>query len=350
MLPIQINMLKFFRKIRQNLLNKNKIGKYLLYAFGEIILVIIGILIALNLNKQNEQKQAEAKVDAIFKDVLTELENDINQSTHLIRDYRLTDSLASMVLNTNLSFEDYADENSSPLWRVATSWNSYDTSNRAYNLLMSNVDAIPEKYNEAVSILDELHIRLRPSIGIYNDKIWELVRKNLDDFEENYSWYNEPDFKKSKEAIAYRLKNYKYKNKVKRFRNEAFTHRVHIGWYRFLAIKAYTEIATLLERPTDSLSFIVNYQSLEKYAGNFSADSITESKITISLSEDRLKLKRIGNEFDFLLALSSEQVFFIGNPRNSFYRFSENIETGIITLTEYTGHEAKIYTKVMKDN
>ena len=67
-------MIKFFRQIRQNLLNKNKVGKYLLYAFGEIILVIIGILIALNLNQRSEQKKAEAKIDAIFENILKDLE------------------------------------------------------------------------------------------------------------------------------------------------------------------------------------------------------------------------------------------------------------------------------------
>ena len=47
-------MIKFFRKIRQNLLSEGKIGKYFKYAIGEIILVVIGILIALQLNNYNE--------------------------------------------------------------------------------------------------------------------------------------------------------------------------------------------------------------------------------------------------------------------------------------------------------
>jgi len=42
-------MIKFFRKIRQSLLAENKYSKYLLYALGEIILVVIGILIALQI-------------------------------------------------------------------------------------------------------------------------------------------------------------------------------------------------------------------------------------------------------------------------------------------------------------
>ena len=47
-------MIKFFRKIRQKLLTENKFSKYLLYAIGEIMLVVIGILIALQLNNLNE--------------------------------------------------------------------------------------------------------------------------------------------------------------------------------------------------------------------------------------------------------------------------------------------------------
>ncbi|MCF1193124.1 DUF6090 family protein [Mangrovimonas sp. AS39] len=50
-------MIKFFRKIRQNLLSEGKTGKYLKYAIGEIILVVIGILIALQINNWNEDKK-----------------------------------------------------------------------------------------------------------------------------------------------------------------------------------------------------------------------------------------------------------------------------------------------------
>lgn len=50
-------MIKFFRKIRQNLLSENKFSKYLIYAIGEIILVVIGILIALSINNWNEKRK-----------------------------------------------------------------------------------------------------------------------------------------------------------------------------------------------------------------------------------------------------------------------------------------------------
>jgi len=49
-------MIKFFRRLRQRLLVENKLTQYLFYAFGEIILVVIGILIALGVNNLNQQR------------------------------------------------------------------------------------------------------------------------------------------------------------------------------------------------------------------------------------------------------------------------------------------------------
>ncbi|WP_162919882.1 DUF6090 family protein [Hanstruepera ponticola] len=52
-------MIKFFRKIRERLLTENKFDKYLLYAIGEIILVVFGFLIALQINNWNEERKTE---------------------------------------------------------------------------------------------------------------------------------------------------------------------------------------------------------------------------------------------------------------------------------------------------
>jgi len=50
-------MINFFRAIRQNLVNEGKASKYLKYAVGEIVLVVIGILIALQINNWNENRK-----------------------------------------------------------------------------------------------------------------------------------------------------------------------------------------------------------------------------------------------------------------------------------------------------
>ena len=53
-------MIKIFRKIRQKLLTESKFSKYLLYAIGEIILVVIGILIAFQVNNWNEKRKNDS--------------------------------------------------------------------------------------------------------------------------------------------------------------------------------------------------------------------------------------------------------------------------------------------------
>ena len=62
-------MIKFFRKIRQRLLTENKFSKYLLYAIGEIVLVVIGILIALQINNWNEGRKDRVREKEILNDL-----------------------------------------------------------------------------------------------------------------------------------------------------------------------------------------------------------------------------------------------------------------------------------------
>ena len=59
-------MIKFFRHIRKSLLMENNTTKYLKYALGEIILVVIGILIALQINNKNDERKAEERTSEVF--------------------------------------------------------------------------------------------------------------------------------------------------------------------------------------------------------------------------------------------------------------------------------------------
>ncbi|WP_242130587.1 DUF6090 family protein [Aestuariivivens marinum] len=71
-------MIKFFRKIRKNLLMENKTAKYLKYAIGEIVLVVIGILIALQINNWNEFRIKRQKEIVNLIEIKNDLENDLN--------------------------------------------------------------------------------------------------------------------------------------------------------------------------------------------------------------------------------------------------------------------------------
>ena len=104
-------MIKFFRKIRQNLLTKNKNSEYLKYAVGEIILVVIGILIALSINNWNEERNNFQKQELLTKNIIEDLKLDfihINKSlSEVSGQMNLIDNLISKIFDnkTRLSIE-----------------------------------------------------------------------------------------------------------------------------------------------------------------------------------------------------------------------------------------------------
>ena len=69
-------MIRFFRNIRQEQMRKNKIWNYLRYAIGEIILVVIGILIALSINNWNSSRVEQTKEMEYMQSMLIDLNKD----------------------------------------------------------------------------------------------------------------------------------------------------------------------------------------------------------------------------------------------------------------------------------
>ena len=72
-------MIKFFRRTRQQLIKENRAGKYLLYAIGEIVLVVIGILIALQINNANENGKLEVIKQGYYEQLLLDLDKDLEE-------------------------------------------------------------------------------------------------------------------------------------------------------------------------------------------------------------------------------------------------------------------------------
>ncbi|MDP2040192.1 MAG: DUF6090 family protein [Algoriphagus sp.] len=98
-------MIYFFRKIRQKLLGEGKLVNYLKYAIGEILLVVIGILIALQINTWNENRKATQAENNFLQNVLLDLEMDEAKLTYYLKFYtkriEYLDTLLTYVRNPN---------------------------------------------------------------------------------------------------------------------------------------------------------------------------------------------------------------------------------------------------------
>jgi len=100
-------MIKFFRKIRQNLLSEGKTGKYLKYAIGEIVLVVIGILIALQINNWNENRKNQKLELEYLIGIKSNLNDDITElEMHFEGDTLKFDAYTSLVRNFNIGLLD----------------------------------------------------------------------------------------------------------------------------------------------------------------------------------------------------------------------------------------------------
>jgi hypothetical protein len=106
-------MLTFFRKIRKALLDSGSTRKYLLYAIGEILLVMIGILLALQVNNWNEWRKDRLKETKILEELVENLEVNANTLEQLIKMNYRRDSLSSEIiisaLESKLLYDDSLD-------------------------------------------------------------------------------------------------------------------------------------------------------------------------------------------------------------------------------------------------
>jgi len=92
-------MIKFFRIIRQKLLSENNFRKYLLYAIGEILLVVIGILLALQINNWNETSKNREKEVKILTNLKSDLESTVINLTKASEEYSILVKRLETVIN-----------------------------------------------------------------------------------------------------------------------------------------------------------------------------------------------------------------------------------------------------------
>ena len=99
-------MIKFFRRIRFELMEKNKTGKpalpagrYLKYAIGEIVLVVIGILIALQINNWNENRKFKSLKKVYIERLIDDIKQDTTQISILIEETMKKQKIIEKVIN-----------------------------------------------------------------------------------------------------------------------------------------------------------------------------------------------------------------------------------------------------------
>lgn len=84
--------------------------KYMRYAIGEILLVVVGILIALSINNWNESQKEKKTVQSIYSIVAKDLQNDINDLNEILRIYEFIKPCYEKILEGIMTKEDYSKD------------------------------------------------------------------------------------------------------------------------------------------------------------------------------------------------------------------------------------------------
>ena len=192
-------MIHLFRRIRQGLLSQNRFSKYLIYAIGEILLVMVGILLALQVNNWNEGRKAISAEKTYLKSIYSELKDDIIQikaNNDLLSHHY---SIGLEVLKA-MDFKDHSTKDSIkiatylgwnlsqiiPVNREDNTWDKFKV--LGYNTLIIddsltyNFNRFYSKYDEQIERFNQLPKKLRQELReltgyCHNAKGLELMRE-----------------------------------------------------------------------------------------------------------------------------------------------------------------------------
>lgn len=160
--------------------------KYLLYAIGEILLVVVGILLALQINNWNESRKERNQLKSILKNVASDLRQDTTTVGQVIKFYEAIDSASIKIMNKEVTKENFKECPLCP--SIVTFYNPVIINKKGYELL-KNYSA--NNFNEKDSLVLQVvqaHTQFITLFEGNNQRLENTVVKNITDFQD-YPWY-----------------------------------------------------------------------------------------------------------------------------------------------------------------
>ena len=222
------NRMKFFNTLRFKMLKSKRFSNYLVYATGEIILVVIGILIALWINNWNTEQQIERANRSLQDKVLAQLERDIISVDNFRKELDTLDHVYLKYLNRDYDEQKTVGKNVYSLILFEVTELGLDT--QAINWI-DNAILEDSKTSEKLLDLSGMYKLYFKNINDIESIIYKKLTRNLEILEATQPWYTEliTDFNCKTDCVTYLSGD--------------VDHKARIASLRFLYIKGYGEIA-----------------------------------------------------------------------------------------------------------
>lgn len=341
-------MIQFFKKIRKNLLNENRLSKYFIYAFGEIFIVMISILLALQLNNWNENRSNIVKADQLLKNVHEELALNIKKSNRVISYYRQRDTLIYNVYHGKVTIEDY--KSNSRLFTLIQSYSVADLQDNAVIELTKYNATLSSHQDSFFTTIIKFNNINKSDVDAFDKRMGDFIYKYIEQLSDEMAWFNSDLRMKNlpKELYDYYLSNPFYLNKVMIYNTIAMQNLIgNVYVYKFRALELYIKLSEYLNIPSDS-SIVRNTEEYKHYLGTYLSKDFT---ISIKQEKDKLFYNKINN-VDSTVVVSypfypESDIQFVDFPR--FGRLTKNRDGEIIGIVSTLGISQQIeYTKVKK--
>ena len=169
-------------------MEKNKTGKYFKYAIGEIILVVIGILIALQINNWNEARNQKSNINAIYLITKEDLINDLKEIDFFIKEYEeIRKPAFETILKTQTTKEDWLKN---PEYKtVLRGWKDFTINQRGFELLKSQSNLSGNKEQSLASEINFFYNKHITEINIAVEELSTEFTTNNEYFK-NYLWFS----------------------------------------------------------------------------------------------------------------------------------------------------------------
>jgi hypothetical protein len=194
-------------------MSANKTGKYFKYAIGEIILVVIGILIALQINNWNENRLKQEQLISVYERTLTDIENDVQELSVNLDYYTGIEYIFKRVINDSIT-PDLFDVGLSRILTTNAVATTLNTTGVNQLKVLNAKDSLSLKIIEIYDQMEMILIsNLERRINEENVDLAEIFR-------DNYDWYPEYISKtimqdnSSKELQDYFLNSKEYRHRV----------------------------------------------------------------------------------------------------------------------------------------
>jgi len=180
-------MLKIFRKVRHNMIKNRKVTSYLLYAIGEIVLVMIGILLALQVNNWNENRKQKSELNNILNSVKYDLETDTLVASQVARIYDTLQVKSNLIINKQLKKENYKD--CLACVSLTTFYSPFNIQTKGYELLKTvTSQTVSNQRDSLITDIIQVYDLYKPIIVKNNERLENEVMKNLNELKE-YPWF-----------------------------------------------------------------------------------------------------------------------------------------------------------------